>query len=85
MTKTINIFWFRRDLRLFDNVGLYHALKSKHPVLPIFIFDKDILESLPKDDARVGFIHKTLGDINDTLKDKFKGSLATFHNNPIDA
>ena len=38
MTETINIFWSRRDLRLDDNVGLYHALKSEHPVLPIFIF-----------------------------------------------
>ncbi|MCB0461870.1 MAG: deoxyribodipyrimidine photo-lyase [Flavobacteriaceae bacterium] len=84
MTETINIFWFRRDLRLHDNVGLHHALKSKHPVLPIFIFDKDILESLPKNDARVTFIHKTLRDINSTLKDKFRSSLATFHNKPLE-
>ena len=83
MKDTINIFWFRRDLRLEDNVGLYHALKTKHNVLPIFIFDKDILESLPKDDARVTFIHKTLSDINNTLKEKFKSSLATFHNKPL--
>lgn len=84
MKETINIFWFRRDLRLDDNVGLYHALNGKHPVLPIFIFDKDILELLPKDDARVNFIHKTLSNLNDTLKRNFGGSLATFHNKPLD-
>ena len=58
MTKQqVSIFWFRRDLRLEDNVGLYHALQSKNPVIPLFIFDTDILNSLPKNDARVGFIH----------------------------
>ena len=41
---TISIFWFRRDLRLHDNVALYHALQSEEKILPIFIFDKDILE-----------------------------------------
>ncbi|TJY35846.1 cryptochrome/photolyase family protein [Pontimicrobium aquaticum] len=84
MKDTINIFWFRRDLRLEDNVGLFHALNTKHNVLPIFIFDKNILESLPKDDARVTFIHKTLSDINDTLKEKFESSLAIFHNKPLE-
>ena len=60
MKQPINIFWFRRDLRLDDNKGFYEALKSEHPVLPIFIFDSDILEKLPKDDARVTFIYETL-------------------------
>jgi deoxyribodipyrimidine photo-lyase len=39
----ISIFWFRRDLRLDDNAGLYRALKGEHPVLCLFIFDKTIL------------------------------------------
>ena len=39
----ISLFWFRRDLRLNDNAGLYHALKGPNPVLCLFIFDKDIL------------------------------------------
>ena len=60
MKKTVNIFWFRRDLRLDDNVGLYEALKDKYQVLPIFIFDSEILDKLPKDDARVTFIHDSL-------------------------
>ncbi|MDB5009594.1 MAG: deoxyribodipyrimidine photo-lyase [Mucilaginibacter sp.] len=56
MKDTISIFWFRRDLRLTDNAGLYHALKGEHPVLPLFIFDKGKLDQLEeKDDARVTF------------------------------
>ena len=44
----VTIFWFRRDLRLDDNAGLYRALKSGNPVLPIFIFDREILDKLEK-------------------------------------
>jgi deoxyribodipyrimidine photo-lyase len=66
---TIAIFWYRRDLRLEDNVGLFHALDSKFPVVPLFIFDEDILEKLPKNDARVGFIHDSLSKINSKLKE----------------
>ena len=67
MKDTINIFWFRRDLRLDDNIGFYEALKDDNPVLPIFIFDTDILDRLPKDDARVTFIFETLQKMCDTL------------------
>jgi deoxyribodipyrimidine photo-lyase len=65
--QEVSIFWFRRDLRLDDNVALYHALQSKHPVIPLFIFDTDILNGLPKNDARVGFIHESLQKINAQL------------------
>ena len=65
--QEIAFFWFRRDLRLEDNVGLFHALDSKYPVIPLFIFDEDILDSLPKNDARVGFIHDSLSKINQKL------------------
>ena len=64
----INIFWFRRDLRLDDNAGLYHALKSGNPVLPVFIFDKEILDKLEdEDDARVTFIYDAIDDLNKEL------------------
>jgi len=54
------VFWFRRDLRLEDNAGLYHALQSGFPVIPMFIFDSNILNSLEsKDDSRVSFIYET--------------------------
>ena len=46
MKERVSIFWFRRDLRLEDNAGLYHALAGKSPVLPVFIFDKSILDKL---------------------------------------
>ena len=65
----ITLFWFRRDLRLEDNVGLFHALESKYPVIPLFIFDDSILDSLPKNDARVGFIHDSLSKINQKLQE----------------
>ncbi len=67
-TQEIAIFWFRRDLRLEDNLGLFFALQSKYPVIPLFIFDEDILEKLPKNDARVGFIHESLLNINQKLQ-----------------
>ncbi len=52
--EKINCFWFRRDLRLHDNAGLYQALRSENPVLPVFIFDTEILDKLSsKEDARV--------------------------------
>jgi deoxyribodipyrimidine photo-lyase len=79
----MNIFWFRRDLRLEDNKGLFEALQSGESILPIFIFDTAILNQLPKDDARVTFIHKLLKDINDELQKTGK-SLAVFYGNPIE-
>ena len=79
----MNIFWFRRDLRLDDNVGLFHALNSSDEVLPIFIFDETILSQLPKDDARVTFIHQQLEIIQEQLQAIGK-SLAVFYGNPFE-
>ena len=67
--QEVSFFWFRRDLRLEDNVGLFHALQSKYPVIPLFIFDDSILDSLPKNDARVGFIYESLSRINTQLQE----------------
>jgi deoxyribodipyrimidine photo-lyase len=77
----MHVFWFRRDLRLEDNVGLFHALNSGTSVLPIFIFDESILSQLPKDDARVTFIHQQLEKIQQQLS-TFGKSLALFHGKP---
>ncbi len=63
-----NIFWFRRDLRLDDNTALVNALLSKNPIIPIFIFDSNIIESLSEDDARISFIYSQLEKINNALK-----------------
>ena len=84
MKQPLNIFWFRRDLRLDDNVGFYEALRGDHPVLPIFIFDSEILEHLPEDDARVTFIHETLQEMRSELQDSHDSSIALFHGKPID-
>jgi deoxyribodipyrimidine photo-lyase len=68
MSQNISIFWFRRDLRLHDNAGLYEALKTSENVLPLFIFDRDILDKLEnKKDRRVEFIHQALQQIQQTL------------------
>ena len=68
MKKEVSIFWFRRDLRLFDNNALFNALTGKYPVLPIFIFDPDILDKLSdKKDKRVEFIRQTLEQLNSIL------------------
>ena len=66
--QEVAVFWFRRDLRLDDNLGLYRALESKYPVIPLFVFDEDILDNLDKNDARVSFIHDSLLKINEELK-----------------
>ena len=84
MQTPLSIFWFRRDLRLDDNIGFYNALKSGQNVLPIFIFDSEILEKLPRDDARVTFIHDTLQSIREKLQSDFGSSIAIFHGKPID-
>ncbi|MBS9768777.1 MAG: deoxyribodipyrimidine photo-lyase [Flavobacteriaceae bacterium] len=79
----ISVFWFRRDLRLEDNVGLYKALLSGNKVLSIFIFDDEILEHLPKNDARVSFIYKALFEMDKTLKQN-DSSLLIQKGNPLE-
>ena len=80
----VNIFWFRRDLRLSDNAGLYHALKAGKPVIPIFIFDTNILNKLgDKADRRVEFIHAAIEEIQASLVKKGT-SLEVFHGKPAD-
>ncbi|SFT91387.1 deoxyribodipyrimidine photo-lyase [Lishizhenia tianjinensis] len=77
----MNIFWHRRDLRKDDNAGLYKALKSGDEVQPIFIFDTNILDELPKGDQRVLFIHQEL----ERLKKEYQkegGDLWVFYGTP---
>ncbi|QHI35721.1 Deoxyribodipyrimidine photo-lyase [Kordia antarctica] len=75
------IFWHRRDLRIEDNIGLYNALTSGKKVISLFIFDSDILEKLPEDDARITFIHQELEKIHATLQ-KQDASLLVKHGKP---
>ena len=77
MKIKVSIFWFRRDLRLKDNTALSNALKSGFPVVPIFIFDEDILNDLEVDDARVNFIYDSLKKVN-SLLNNYDSSLRVF-------
>lgn len=83
MNNNLQIFWFRRDLRLQDNHALFEALKSGKAVQAIFIFDKTILEHLDdKQDARVNFIHQQIIRLNNELA-QYGASLWVFYGNPI--
>ena len=67
--QKVNVCWFRRDLRLHDNAALYHALKDGLPVVPVFVFDKSILDQLEeKNDRRVEFIHHAITDMQQQLQ-----------------
>lgn len=79
----MHIHWFRRDLRLEDNAGLYRALKTGEPVLPLFIFDTAILESLPKPDARVAFIFQTVAELKAQLQ-SMGSDLCVKYGRPLD-
>lgn len=77
-----NIFWFRRDLRIQDNCGLYHALQSGKDIVPIFIFDKNILDKIErKNDARVTFLYDTVTALQQELR-SFGSDLRIFYDTP---
>lgn len=85
MPPTINLCWLRRDLRLLDHAALYHALKSANPVVPVFVFDTNILNDLEdKHDRRVTFIHDTLEDLQVKLS-KLGSTLDIYYGTPQQA
>ncbi len=76
------IHWYRRDLRTTDNTALYHALDSGVPVLPVFVFDRKILDQLEdKDDKRVNYIHSVITDLKADLEEK-GGSMYVYYGAP---
>ncbi|MHA8081955.1 cryptochrome/photolyase family protein [Aquirufa sp. A-Brett2-15D] len=78
--KKVSIFWFRRDLRVEDNHGLFQALSSEVPVLPLFIFDTQILDRLPStSDSRVEFLHQAISKLNVAVG----GHLCVRHGKPL--
>lgn len=81
MTLKNSVFWFRRDLRLKDNAGLYHALKSGQKIVPLFIFDREILHKLEdKKDLRVQFLHNEISELNKELEALGSGLLVKYGN-----
>ncbi|MGE4287320.1 MAG: deoxyribodipyrimidine photo-lyase [Salinivirgaceae bacterium] len=82
--ENINLFWFRRDLRLTDNTGLYQALKSANKVQPLFIFDSAILDDLTeKRDRRVSFIYETIAQLKKELV-QMGSDVWVFYGNPLE-
>lgn len=81
-SNKVTVFWFRRDLRLEDNIGLYQALQSNIPVLPIFIFDSTILDNLEsKEDRRVDYIQQALTSLNAKLQ-SVNSTIETYYGTP---
>ncbi len=78
----VNIFWFRRDLRISDNHGLYQALRAGPKVLPVFIFDENILNKLSPDDKRMPFIHYYVSELDRELR-KYGSSLYIKWGDPL--
>lgn len=74
-------FWFRRDLRLEDNVGLFYALMENENVQPVFIFDQSILQQLEARDARVTFIFQSIRELKNKLIE-LGSDLLVFHGSP---
>src|SRR5688572_2053963 len=84
ISSETTIVWLRRDLRLQDQAALYYALKESRNVLPVFIFDTEILDKLEdKTDRRVDFIHQTLRTLKSQLE-ALGSSLLTLHGNPVE-
>ncbi|EQC51241.1 deoxyribodipyrimidine photo-lyase [Bacteriovorax sp. DB6_IX] len=82
--EKLNIFWFRRDLRLEDNHGLLHALKADEKTIPIFIFDSNILDKIEdKSDKRVSFIYDNLSKLHEQLQE-LGSSLLVKYGKPVD-
>ncbi|MEN3111290.1 cryptochrome/photolyase family protein [Uliginosibacterium paludis] len=77
------LVWFRRDLRDFDHAALSHALQSHRKVYCGFVFDRAILDGLPRDDRRVAFIHASLVELDTRLREQ-GGSLIVRHGLAID-
>ncbi|GAB1403211.1 deoxyribodipyrimidine photo-lyase [Lentimicrobium sp.] len=82
MEYPVSVFWFRRDLRLTDNHGLFKALSSNTKILPVFIFDSHILDELPATDRRVNFIYRSIQKLQDDLKRKNR-ELMVYHGDPV--
>ena len=77
------IFWFRRDLRLDDNHGLYRALKESRCVVPIFIYDSDITDNIIDNDHRLKHIFNSVEKLNLDLK-KLNKKIFTFKGKPLE-
>lgn len=89
------LVWFRRDLRAHDHAALFHALKTARQVWCVFVFDRDILDPLPRTDRRVAFIRESLVELDAALRElaarhgadnaRLGGGLIVLHDHPTEA
>ncbi len=85
------LVWFRRDLRAHDHAALFHALKAARQVWCVFVFDRDILDPLPRTDRRVAFIHESLVELDAALRElaarhgQDQAGLIVLHGHPQEA
>ena len=84
MSKKISIFWYRRDLRIKDNTGLQAALMGEYPVLPIFIFDPEILDQLAVNDPRITFIYNTLQSLTTSISLSYNSAISIYFGHPVE-
>jgi deoxyribodipyrimidine photo-lyase len=78
MTIKTALVWFRRDLRAFDHAALHHALRLSQAVHCVFVYDTAILDSLPRRDRRVDFIHASVAELAAELR-ALGGDLIVLH------
>ena len=84
MSEPLSLVWLRRDLRLHDNAALYYAFKSGRPVLPVFIFDRMILDALDdRRDRRVEFLVQEINRLRDELA-KMGSTIIVRYGKPVD-
>ncbi len=85
MDTPVTVGWLRRDLRLEDNHALWQALRSGRPVLPLFIFDREILDALSvKEDRRVAFIYSAIEAMNRRLKEQHHSGILCLQGRPVE-
>lgn len=77
------IFWFRQDLRTFDNTWLISAIKKNDEVLPVFILDKNLVWDFGwLWDQKFGFLREMLEKLSDDIKSKSNTNLKVFYDFP---
>lgn len=82
--KNTSIIWLRRDLRIDDHFAFRHANDIDSKILPIFIFDKEILKNFKnREDKRISFILDRIIFLNKKLK-KFDTKIHVFYGNPVE-
>lgn len=67
-TYAAALMWFRRDLRATDNAALAQALRAAPAVHCAFLFDRSILDALPRSDRRVEFIRDSVAALDGELR-----------------